>query len=156
MKSLITPAQVVATAFGDSEYIAPEVIVEADIAAACHHYITPIIGPTLLEALLDGRYPALLDNYVAPALAFAVRCSIQPSLNVRTCEQGLSLPAGGGSASTTAAAEALVASLRHRCRILRSLLSDHLATHAADYPEYNPNNDSMKNCTIYGGIVQIH
>ena len=111
MKSLITPAQVVATAFGDSEYIAPEVIVEADIAAACHHYITPIIGPTLLEALLDGRYPALLDNYVAPALAFAVRCSIQPSLNVRTCEQGLSLPAGGGSASTTAAAEALVASL---------------------------------------------
>lgn len=156
MKTLITPAQVVATAFGDSEYIAPEVVVEADIAAACHHYITPIIGPTLLEALLDGRYPELLDNFVTPALAFAVRCSIQPSLNVRTCEQGLSLPTGGGSASTTAAAETLLASLRHRCRTLRSLLSDHLARHAADYPEYNPKNDSMKNCTIYGGIIQIH
>ena len=156
MKTLITPAQVVATAFGDGEYIAPEVIGEADIAAACHHYITPILGQTLHEALLGGAYPELLEDYVQPALAFAVRVSIQRSLNVRTGAMGLSAPHGGSSAVTTAAADALQASLRRRARDLRKRLSDHLCRNAERYAEYNPKNDSMKNCSIYGGFIQIH
>ena len=44
MNTLITPAQAVASAFTDGEYLAPEAIGEGDIAAAEQRYIVPVIG----------------------------------------------------------------------------------------------------------------
>jgi len=41
MNTLITPAQAVASAFTDGEYLAPEAIGEGDIAAAEKRYIVP-------------------------------------------------------------------------------------------------------------------
>lgn len=157
MKNLITPSQCVALAFADGEYIAPEAILEADIAVATHRYINPVAGSALCEAMAAGRYETLLAEYVAPALAMAVRTMLQRALNVRTGQMGLTVPdCSGSQTAVQSASTALQRSLGARRRALLARLSDYLAEHAADFPEYDPSRDAMKNCTINGGIVQIH
>lgn len=44
MKTLITPLQVLRLAFGEGEYLPPESVTEADIAAAERRYLVPVIG----------------------------------------------------------------------------------------------------------------
>ena len=54
MNTLITPAQAVALAFADGEYLAPESVTQSDIAAAEQRYLVPVIGRLLYEKLLSG------------------------------------------------------------------------------------------------------
>ena len=56
MKTLITPLQVLKTAFGDGEILPPATIAEADIAAAEQRWIVPVIGRKLHDRLLAGVY----------------------------------------------------------------------------------------------------
>ena len=154
MKTLITPAQVVALAFGDGEYLAAEAVGEADIAAAEHVWIEPIVGPQLYARLLEGDYATLIEEYVAPALAMAVRVVLQPALNVRTGQTGLVIPSTPyAETSSHAAANALIESLRRRRRMLMARLSDHLSNNCTLYPEYDVKGDVVKLCAIHGGIV---
>ncbi|MDE6858273.1 MAG: hypothetical protein K2J33_06030 [Alistipes sp.] len=156
MKNIITPAEAVALAFGAGEYMPPEAVSEADIAAAAHRYIEPVTGAALASALAAGEYPALRDDYAAPALALGVRLLVQPSLDIRTgC-------AGSVVQRTTTAepapAEARAAALRSvRCRMRELLrrLGRHLDERAADYPEYDPDANILNRCTTDGGFVQI-
>ena len=101
MKNLITNEQVISLAFGDGEYLSPEVILDSDIALAEDRYIVPVVGAELHQALLDGSYPTLLDDFVAPALAMAVRTIIQPALNVRTGALGLQISSSLRADSST-------------------------------------------------------
>ena len=157
MKSLITQERVVALAFGDGEFLSPEAICEADIAIAESRYLRPVVGDALWKALLEGKYPSLVEEYVAPALAMAVRTLIQPALNVRTGQCGLSIAATYRSDSATkSATESLLRSLVKRRKALFQRLSEHLKTTAAEYVEYDVSRDALQKCSIYGGIVQIH
>ncbi len=157
MNTLITPLQTIALAFNDGEYVAPSTVSDSDIAAAMHRYVEPVIGRRLAEALAEGRYEALKEEYVAPALAMSVRTLIQRSLNVRTGQAGLSIPTGRGSdTALKSASDELQRSLRHRRRALLRRLSDYLAAHAEEFPEYRPEEDAMKKCSIDGGFVQVY
>ena len=157
MKTLITAEKVVELAFGDGEYLSPEVICEADIAIAESRYLRPVVGEEMMQAMADGSYPTLVEEYVAPALAMAVRTLIQPALNVRTGQCGLSIASTYRSDSATkSATEALLRSLVKRRRALFQRLSDHLKTNVAEYAEYELSRDAKQKCSIYGGIVQIH
>ena len=55
MKTLITPEQVVALAYADGEYLPPEQITGADIAAAEERRIVPVVGRGLYGRLQIGR-----------------------------------------------------------------------------------------------------
>lgn len=157
MKTLITPLQTIELAFNDGEYVAPLSVGESEIAAAMHRYVEPVIGSPLAEALAEGRYAALKEEYVAPALAMSVRTLIQRSLNVRTGQVGLSIPTGRGSdTALKSASDELQRSLCQRRRALLRRLSDYLAAHAEEFPEYDPKRDAMQKCSIDGGIVQIY
>ena len=157
MKNLITNEQVISLAFGDGEYLSPEVILDSDIAAAASRYIVPVVGAELYEAMLDDSHKALLDDFVAPALAMAVRTMIQPALNVRTGQLGLQISSSlRADSSTKTAMQTLQKSLRLRRQTLLKRLSNYLKTHASEFPEYNPSNDVLQKCTIDGGFVQIH
>ena len=57
MNTLVTPLQVLKLAFGEGEYLPPEIIAEADIAGAEQRYIVPVVGRALYEKLLGGSYP---------------------------------------------------------------------------------------------------
>ena len=157
MKNLITTKQVISLAFGDGDYIPAEVVGEADIALAQHRYIVPILGSALCEAALGGAYADLVNDYIAPALAFAVRVLIQPALNVRCGQTGLVAPSTPVSeAATSSAAQVLQRSLERRRDGLLKRLSDHLAEQAELYAEYNPKADAQQKCQTYGGFIQIY
>ncbi|MBQ7310587.1 MAG: hypothetical protein IJW88_03570 [Alistipes sp.] len=154
MKRLITPEQVVSLAFSDAEYISVATISDSDIDAATNRYILPIVGQSLVDALLEQNYSALLEQYVAPALAFAVRHSIQPTLNLRTADSGLLAPRTDNY--TTPSQRAVItyrSSIKNRMRELLCRLSDHL--NSAEYEEYNPKQNILNRCSIDGGFVQI-
>ena len=156
MKKLITNEDVISLAFGNGEYIPPEVVLDSDITAATFRYIVPVVGAELCEAMLNGAHLTLLKDFVAPALAFAVRTMIQPALNVRTWR--LSEQASSSlraDTSTKAAIQALQKSLRERRQTLLKRLSNHLKDHAAEYPAYDPGNDAMQKCSTDGGIIQV-
>ncbi len=156
MNTLITCEEVVRLAFTDGEYVSSDAISAADIAAAGHRYIEPVVGKSLYAMLPDGEYASLKTDYVAPALAMAVRVLVQRSLNVRSGQSGLTVPKGTWSAAASSdAADELQRSLRRRLRLLLERLSDHLAENAASYPEYDPSADAVKHCSLNGGFVQI-
>ena len=62
--NIITPEQVVAMAFSDGEYVASEVISEADIDTAIARWVKPIVGEALLEAVAGGSYEELCVELV--------------------------------------------------------------------------------------------
>ncbi len=156
MKNLITNEQVISLAFGDGEYLSPEVVLDSDIAAAEDRYILPVVGAELYEALLKGSYKDLLDNFVAPALAMAVRTMIQPALNVRTGQAGLQISSSlRADSSTKTAMQTLQKSLRLRRQTLLKRLSNYLKNHASEIPDYNPGHDAVQKCCIDGGFVQM-
>ena len=156
MKNLITNEQVISLAFGDGEYLSPEVVLDADIVAAAEKYILPVVGEELYEEMVDGSHQSLVDNFVAPALAMAVRTMIQPALNVRTGQTGLHISSSmRADSSTKSAAQMLQKSLYARRQVLLKRLSNHLKRHASEFASYNPEKDVLQRCSINGGYVQI-
>ena len=156
MKNLITNEQVISLAFGEGEYLSPEVILDADIASATSRYIIPVVGEELCEAMVEGSYEELLDDFVAPALAMAVRTVIQPALNVRTGQAGLQISSSlRADSSTKTAMQSLQKSLRLRRQALLRRLSNHLKNHASEFAEYDPKSDAMQKCSINGGYIQM-
>ena len=156
MKNLITNEQVISLAFGDGEYLAAEVILDSDIASATEQYILPVVGTKLYEEMVNGSQKSLLDDYVAPALAMAVRTMIQPSLNVRTGELGLYIPSSARSdTAIKTAVHTLHKSLRLRRQSLLKRLSNYLKRNASEFASYDAGNDIMQRCSINGGYVQI-
>lgn len=156
MKTIISPSEAVALAWSGGEYVSAEAISESDIAAAQRRYLTPVIGTALAEALTDGRYESLRNDYAAPALAMFVRAMLQPSMDIRSGQAGAVVQRGTGA--EPAAAEARTASLRSVRRRADSLLrrlSDHLDASAGAYPEYDPEHNILRHCSTDGGIVQI-
>lgn len=156
MKNLITNEQIISLAFGDGEYLSAEVIRDSDIASAIERYIIPVVGAELYKEMVDGSHTSLVEEYVAPALAMAVRTMIQPALNVRTGQTGLHISSSlRADTSTKSAMQLLQKSLRLRRQSLLRRLSNYLKKEASAFPSYNPNCDVMQKCSIYGGYVQM-
>lgn len=155
-QNIITPAEVVAIAFSDGEYLAPDVITEADIVAATEHWIRPITGQALLEAVAAGGYAELREAHLSPTVALCTRLMVQPRLNVQTSQLGLSTPAGSHrKAAERSAREELRRALRLRAQSMRRRLSEYLEQNAAQIPEYDPKQNILNRCSIDGGFVQI-
>lgn len=137
-------------AFSEVEGYTPSIITTADILEAQSRYLKPILGEELLEALLDGSYPDLATEYVEVALAAYVRYLIEPLLEVRSSS---SL----GEAVTTASnhrVEMCCEAQHRKADALRRRLSDYLNANAEAFAEYNPENNPLNRCLIYGNIVQ--
>lgn len=156
MNRLITPQQVIERAFAQAEYLSEQAVSDADIVAATSRYVVPIVGEQLAEKLAAGEYAQLLEHYVAPALAAAVRYMIQPLINLRTGDSGLVAPKGESFAAPTKEAVAdLQLRLKCRMRELLKRLSDHLNSNSKSYAEYNADCNILNRCLIDGGVVQI-
>lgn len=155
MKTLITPAQVVAHAFTDGEYLAPETIGEGDIAAAEQWYIVPVVGRALHEKLLAGSYAGFAAEYLAIPAALFTRIAVQPRLDIRTGQCGTVAPKSGSYQPADAESRReLHRSLRRQARTLLRRAAEHLEAHAAEFPEYAPENNILKRCTTDGNLIQ--
>ena len=143
MNTLITPAQAVALAFTDGEYLAPEAIGEGDIAAAEQRYIVPVIGRALHETLLAGLHAGFTAEYLAAPV------------DIRTGQCGTVAPKSGSYQPADAQSLCeLQRSLRRQARTLLRRAAEHLEAHAAEFPEYDPDNNILKRCTIDGNLIQ--
>ena len=129
MNTLITPAQAVALAFADGEYLAPESVTQSDIAAAEQRYLVPVIGRLLYEKLLSGSHAGFTTEYLAAPAALFTRIALQPRLELQR-------------------------SLRRQARTLLRRAAEHLETHAAEFPEYDPHKNILNRCTTDGNFVQ--
>ena len=101
MQTLITPTVVVARAFADGEYIAPETVSEAAIVAAQETYLRPVTGDALFERLLAGDHADFADEYLAAPLALYVRYLIAPQLDLRHGQGGTVQPRSDGFAAAS-------------------------------------------------------
>ena len=119
MNTLITPAQAVASAFTDGEYLAPEAIGEGDIAAAEQRYIVPVIGRAFHEKLLAGLHAGFTAEYLAAPVALFTRIAVQPRLDIRTGQCGTVAPKSGSYQPADAQSlRELQRSLRRQARTL--------------------------------------
>ena len=116
MQTLITPTVVVARAFADGEYVAPETVSEAAIVAAQETYLRPVTGDALFERLLAGDHADFADEYLAAPLALYVRYLIAPQLDLRHGQGGTVQPRSDGFA---AASDATLRSSRRAVPALR-------------------------------------
>ena len=148
MNTLITPAQAVASAFTDGEYLAPEAIGEGDIAAAEQRYIVPVIGRAFHEKLLAGLHAGFTAEYLAAPVALFTRIAVQ---------RGTVAPKSGSYQPADAQSlRELQRSLRRQARTLLRRAAEHLEAHAAEFPGYDPDNNILKRCTTDGNLIQTH
>ena len=155
MQNVITNEQVISLAFSDGEYVSPDVVLDSEIDSAAHRYIVPIVGKEFYKEMLDGAHQTLVADFVAPALAMAVRTLIQPALNVRTGQAGLQIPTSTRSdTATRGTINGFHKSLRLRRDALLKRLSDYLREHASEYPSYDADRDILQRYSTNGGYVQ--
>ena len=156
MKTLITPLQVLRLAFGEGEYLPPESVTEADIAAAERRYLVPVIGLTLYEKLLGGACADFRTGYLEAPAALFTRAVLQPRLDVRTGQCGTTVPKSAyAQPAGDTARRHLRRALLAQARTLLHRAAEHLRAHRDEFPEYDPENDIFNRCTTDGGFVQI-
>lgn len=156
MRTIIDQSLVLSLAFSEAEHLSHQVVGCTDIIVATERYITPILGRKLTDALTEGKYSDLVEEYVAPALAFAVRLVVQPAINLRIGDSGLVAPKGEAMESPDSdAVKGLQRSLRVRTRQLLKRLSAYVDKNKSQFAEYDPKCNVFNKCSIDGGVVQI-
>jgi len=154
-RTLMTPAQVVAAAYGDTDRTSDDGITEELILLVSEERLVPVIGRALYDSLLEERYGELMTDYVAPALAYGVRLRTLPADNVRCSRFGTMAPAPEGWTSAgDNALGAVRAEVRQRAAGFLRRLSEYLVAHENAFPEYDADNDVMNRCRIYGDFIQ--
>ena len=157
MAELVTSAEVIAIAFTDGQYIEQSVISPCDIEAATERWVTPVVGRALLEAVAQGKYEELKEDYLKPVIALYTRLLVQPRLNAATSQAGLSvITTSSRKAADAEARRELQRSLKARAKFLRQRLEESLDGHKAELAEYDEKQNILKRCRCDGGFVQIH
>ncbi len=154
--ALITPRQVIELAFNDSEFITSDVISNSDITTAELRYFKPILGYKLYARLRsENRASVLIDEFLAPAIAIATRLITLPMLAAKSGRFGVSvLQTTNQKSATDSELSSIRRSLLLKLRMHQRLLTDYLEDNRELYPEYMSHQNSLKRCSISGGIVQ--
>ncbi len=146
MKTILTPSHIYSLIFSTEENYNPSVVRDSDVAIAESRYLLPIVGEGLYNALLNGDYAELRDDYVAPMLGAWTRYIVEPLLAERCgCEHG-----------SVATDREMLSHLKMMAMTQSRRLSDYLNAHTEEYPEYNPIDNPLNHCSIDGNIVQIY
>ena len=156
MESLIKPEHVLQQAFSPEEGFPPEAITIQDIVSAEERYLIPIIGRKLYQKFASGNQPEFVREYLAAPLALYTRAMLQPRLNLKTGALGTTSPRTNLSTpAQRASCHDLQRSLLRQARALMTRATDYLATHAPEFPEYDPSSDPLNHCSLDGNMVQI-
>jgi hypothetical protein len=154
MDPLISAAQVVALAFKAPDFIREEAISEATILAAEQKFIRPVLGDPLCDALMAGKYPALLTDHVGPALALYTKLMMMPTLAVQTGTAGVvELNSRNLARATEAKTNAAIRRLRGDAGVLIVRAVKHIEANSKKYPEYDPAGNVMHRVSIAGGVA---
>ena len=153
--ALITPRQVVELAFSDSEFVTRDTISHSDITTAELRYIKPIVGYKLYTKLRsENRANLLVDEFLAPAIAIATRIVTLPMLAAKTGRFGVStIHTPNQKSASDSELSSIRKALLFKLRAHQMLITDYLENNQELYPEYVPHQNSLRRCSIRGGIV---
>ena len=153
MKPLVTPPEVLDTAFSPYEQADSRILNDSRIEAIQLKFLAPVFGK-LYPALCEGRHPEFTETYVKPALAYFVKYALIPELTARTANIGVlrNIPPNGKPAT----AEEIALLRRETRNTARSLLNKalgYLQENRASFPEYVPDEHPRSRRSIQGGII---
>ncbi len=152
MELLITPQEVVETAFEGEYGVTADRIGETVITAAQQKFIRPVIGG-LYSRIEAGEYPELAQK-IKVVLAHYVKLLMIPQLAVSLGNGGITQLKSGNFAP--AAGDSLKA-LRDNTKacvgaMMRNLV-EYIEENQADYPEYDPADNILHQVSISSGII---
>lgn len=128
-KLLMSATEVVDYAFATGEYVAPGAITDSMIMAAQLRYVTPILGEALTEAVADGKYEELREEYIAPTLGILTRVEANIEAYPPTTLE------------------------KERGKLFLRTLSEYLNSSADEFEEYDKEENVMNRCKLVGGFV---
>lgn len=153
MEKLITREEVVRLAFASNPSIAPSAIPETAIVTAQEKFVRPVVG-RLYERIGGGELPALLDEYIKPALAFYVKLLVLPVVASPVGQTGVVKYRSSGFAP---ASERELSRLERKTRsnalMLMRIAVAHIESNRQLYPEYEPSENVLNRISTDGGIV---
>ena len=88
MALLITPAEVLQTAFPATEQFRDDLIRPTMIEVAQLQYLQPVFG-ALFDALEEERYSDFVSTYIKPPLAYYIRCMVIDELTASVGTLGI-------------------------------------------------------------------
>lgn len=147
MDTLIKSDDILSLAYTADGRVTNLKITKVDIAAAEGQFLLPIIGEELYKSLMQGNYPTLLQEYVAPQVAAWTRYIVEPIMVERCGYES--------SAAYNEVRKVIYRRLRGIARSLSRQLSNYLNAHCDEFPEYNPVDNPLNHCSIDGDVVQI-
>jgi hypothetical protein len=150
---LITPNEVVELAFSPHDQIDPARITDSRIEAAQLKFLAPALKK-MYTALTEGLYDDFCRESIKPALACYVKYHLFPDLAVRVGSDGVIRL---HTADSTPADPSEIARLRRESREAAHLLLHkalrYLKEHAAEFPEFAPEECRINRPRINGGII---
>lgn len=154
MELLMTPAEVVAAAFGGGDVIDAAIVTENAVLAAQRRYLRPVFGVSFYGALEQGRYGAFLAEYVRPALALFVKYLVLPDAAVRPGRLGI-VRFGGEYFEPADGAALKLLRERVRAEAETSLAAavERLEAAPAEFPEYDSRENIRRRLSVAGGVV---
>lgn len=151
--TLITPSQVIQTAFRPSDFIREQSVSTSDILSAEQKYISPVLGE-LYPALQSGSYPTLLSDYILPALALYVKAVILPRLWMQNSDGGVvQIKTDTLQSASVEQLNKLISTTLGQAAALMRRAVQHIESSAELYPEYDSRHNILNRCTIAGGII---
>lgn len=152
MELIITPQEVVETAFEGEYGVTAERIGESVIASAQQKFIKPVLGD--LYGKIEGDSYPELKQLVKAALAQYVKLLMIPKLAVSMGNGGITQIKGAhfssaGEDSIKALKESIKA---EACALMREAVV-HIEQNRDDYPEYDPSDNILHKVSICSGII---
>lgn len=153
MKQLISFEEVAELAFGGNENVRQEHISYAAICSAQRKFIKPVLG-ALYDAVAEGEYAALLDEYIKPALAGYVKYMALPTISAQVGVAGVVQYDGAEFDKAGDKAFARVLSrIKNEADALAQVMIDHIEAHAEQYPEYSASDNIKNRVSMSGNII---
>ena len=150
---LMTPHEVVEIAFRGVEAMDENMIGEAPILTAQYKFIRPVLGK-LYEALLEGKYPELLNGYVKAPLAHYVKWLLLPRLSVQCGGIGVVQFKGENfSAAGDGAFAMLRQQVRSDAQALMKRVIERIESALEEFPEYDPEQNVLRRVLLLGDWV---
>lgn len=145
MALLITPAEVLETAFPATEQFRDDLIRPTMIEVAQLQYLQPVFG-TLFDALEEERYSDFVSTYIKPPLAYYIRCMVIDELTASVGTLGI--PAGEIGLRFTGLRSACRSASEGRPGQLQSVYWIVLSESSKPTPNRSPNTTRNRTCAI--------
>ncbi len=153
MKLLITPAEVIDTAFSEQDQIDRNTVDNIRIEAAQLKFIAPVLG-NLYERLSEKRYAEFSRLYLKPALAYYVKYNILIGLSVNTGNMGIIRMK---TTYFTTASDNEISVLRKETRkTAHSFMEkamEYIESHPEEFPDYQSDTPYKDRPRIVGGMI---